>query len=183
MTATGDEKSLTGIVLAGGKSSRMGTDKAHLNWHGDTLLNHMLARLRASGAEHLLISGDQPGYPCITDSTPFAGPGCALQNVLSRLPSSSAGALIVPVDMPLLPVAALRELSRYPEGAYFSGHPLPAYLPNIIPNRKVDRVYAIHTALGTQAIDLPHQWQSYMQNINTPEQWQCLYTINIDETD
>jgi molybdopterin-guanine dinucleotide biosynthesis protein A len=30
-----------GIVLAGGRSSRMGTSKAALEWHGSTLLRHV----------------------------------------------------------------------------------------------------------------------------------------------
>ncbi len=36
---------ITGIILAGGKSSRMGTDKAFLDFEGKTLLNHAIALL------------------------------------------------------------------------------------------------------------------------------------------
>ena len=33
-----------GIVLAGGRSSRMGTPKAALEWHGSTLLRRVVGR-------------------------------------------------------------------------------------------------------------------------------------------
>ena len=41
---------IDGIVLAGGLSSRMGRDKALLPWHGRTLLEHTLDRLRSEAA-------------------------------------------------------------------------------------------------------------------------------------
>src|SRR3954454_19953664 len=39
-----------GIVLAGGRSTRMGTPKAALEWHGSTLLRHVVG-LVARGVE------------------------------------------------------------------------------------------------------------------------------------
>ena len=43
-----------GIVLAGGRSSRMGTPKAWLDWHGSTLLRRVCG-LVARGAEGVIL--------------------------------------------------------------------------------------------------------------------------------
>lgn len=172
--------SIIGIVLAGGKSTRMGTDKAKLMWQGKPLLDHSIAKLIATGATQIWVSGNYPGYPCIPDQTPFAGPGRALSNILRKLPADSSGALIAPIDMPLLPVAALHELINHPHGAFFCTQPLPAYFPNRAPSSNVDSVYAIHNELGTRELELPIQWQPYMQNINTPDHWKLILTNEMD---
>ena len=46
---------LMAAVLAGGKSSRMGRDKASLPYRGGTLLEHQLEKLRALGIEDELM--------------------------------------------------------------------------------------------------------------------------------
>lgn len=52
--------SFSAAVLAGGRSTRMGTDKAFVLWRGRTLLEHQLATLRALGPNALLVSRPQP---------------------------------------------------------------------------------------------------------------------------
>ena len=49
--------SITGIVLAGGLSTRMGRDKALLPWQGRTLLEHMRGLLMQAGAREVWVSG------------------------------------------------------------------------------------------------------------------------------
>ncbi len=46
---------VAGIILAAGASSRMGEDKALLNWHGRTFLEHLSAALRSAGAQPLRV--------------------------------------------------------------------------------------------------------------------------------
>ena len=48
---------LAGVVLAGGKSSRMGEDKAQLVWQGETLLDRARQCLRTAGWDDVLVSG------------------------------------------------------------------------------------------------------------------------------
>ena len=52
--------SFSAAVLAGGRSTRMGTDKAFVLWRGRTLLEHQLSTLRALGPNALLVSRPQP---------------------------------------------------------------------------------------------------------------------------
>ena len=53
--------SFTGVVLAGGRSSRMGRDKALLEIDGCTLLDRAVALLHEAGAATVIVSGDRPG--------------------------------------------------------------------------------------------------------------------------
>ena len=48
---------LSGVVFAGGRSRRMGRDKAFLTIGGTTLVRRQVALLGAAGCNELLISG------------------------------------------------------------------------------------------------------------------------------
>ncbi len=56
-----------GVVLAGGRSSRMGAPKAALEWHGSTLLRRTVAIVaRATGGPVVVVRAngqDLPGLP------------------------------------------------------------------------------------------------------------------------
>ncbi len=106
--------SLTACVLAGGKSTRMGQDKAGVLYRDQPLLQHQLATLKQIAPDHMLISGRsdachaQAGVPVILDETPDAGP---LGGVAALLQAASTPlVLIVAVDMPLLTADFLRML-------------------------------------------------------------------------
>ena len=59
---------ISGIILAGGRSSRMGRDKAALPFGDGTLLSAQTKKLHALGITDILISGYADGM--IPDDTP-----------------------------------------------------------------------------------------------------------------
>lgn len=100
--------SCLGVVLAGGRSQRMGVDKARLLWRGRTLLEHATGMLREAGCSRVLVSGDHPGYACVPDQFPDRGPLGGLASIVGQ--ASEARWLVVAIDQPLLDASMLRAL-------------------------------------------------------------------------
>lgn len=94
---------VTAFVLAGGKSTRMGKDKAFVMLDGQTLLDRMLNVARSVAAA-VCIVGDRakflPFAPVVEDVFPGCGP---LGGIHAALRSSSTDLnLILAVDVPFL---------------------------------------------------------------------------------
>ena len=104
-------------VLAGGRSSRMGQDKAALAFGKQTLLTHQLQKLEALGAGDLMISGwKEPAATArlIPDETPHQGP---LGGICACLRAAKYDTvLFLSVDVPLIPAETLRSLLRAHDG-------------------------------------------------------------------
>lgn len=103
----------TGFVVAGGRSERMGRDKALLPWAESTLLEHALARLRAVCADVRILAGAEARYagygaPVHTDLVRDAGPLGGVHAGLQNL--GAAFGLFLGVDTPLIPPALLGAL-------------------------------------------------------------------------
>ncbi len=162
---------IAGVVLAGGRSSRMGRNKALMEYNGRPLIDHMTYILKRAGVNNILISGEVDDYQGIPDETPFDGPAKAMENIMRRYPAYD-GFLFVPVDMPLLEPEALQTLLDCPNGAYFSGYPLPAFITAFLSETGVSSVKELLEVLGVPSVALPQQFQPMMSNTNTPEEWQ-----------
>ncbi|QIL90003.1 NTP transferase domain-containing protein [Microbulbifer sp. SH-1] len=133
------------VVLAGGLSSRMGRDKALLKLpDGETLLSRsqtLLERLEPPVGVRfspVLISGNRTGG--IPDRVSRAGPLGGLQAIARLLTeeeqdggSSCDAMLVIPVDMPLLSPALLRQLClagrEVEQAVCFGDFYLPCWLP------------------------------------------------------
>ncbi len=98
-----------GFVLAGGRSSRMGQDKALLQVGGRSLLDLALDKLRRLGVATPRIAGarsDLSSYaPVVPDLHPGCGPLSGIQAALAA--TTRPLNLFLPVDMPLLPARFL----------------------------------------------------------------------------
>lgn len=171
------------VLLAGGRSSRMGTDKAALPWGKGTLLTHMHAQLIAAGADEVIVSGDRPAHDGIPDATPDAGPMGALAQLAPRL--SEGAWIVVPVDMPLLSVDLLQALLATDAAcACVDGHPLPMALRLDAGLRTVIKAIgarsggerslrALQCEVDTRVLPAT-RWQHALRNCNTPGEWRAL---------
>jgi len=161
---------IAGVVLAGGRSSRMGRDKAFLDFGGKPLIDHMMELLRDVALKDVYVSGNIEGYPSIPDTQSFNGPACAIADVMAHL-TGYDGVLFVPVDMPILSVGVLEALMQNKAGGYFEEWPLPAFItqPCVVEN-----AYSVQKLLDEQGVtplEIPAQYKAEMQNFNTPEDW------------
>ena len=105
-------KRRAGFVLAGGRSSRMGQDKALLPWKGSTLLEAVAREvLQAAGNVTLIGSPERYenlGFPVVSDRIAGCGPLGGLHTALSV--TTADWNLLVACDMPAVTHQLLKEL-------------------------------------------------------------------------
>jgi molybdopterin-guanine dinucleotide biosynthesis protein A len=186
--------SVTGVVLSGGQSQRMGRDKALLELSGETLLARALRLLAAAASELLVVGHDSPavaalGVRTVHDEQPGLGPLGGIATALRSMRTEHA--LVVACDMPLLQPALLRYLiALAPEGDAV----VPRSAQGVEPLHAVYSVAclsAVEACLGEGARAVSallgrvatryveaREWQVYdpdglsFLNVNTPGEWQ-----------
>ena len=111
--------SLAGIILAGGKSSRVGLNKnkAHLKLAGKTLIDWVISKLTSLDnlkEEDVIIVGPKEKYPhfkqVVEDIFPQKGPLGGIYSGLRASPSQYN--IVVGCDMPFLEVKLLQHMSE-----------------------------------------------------------------------
>jgi len=180
------DRSTIGIILAGGRSSRMGRDKALLEHpqYGN-FLEYAEALLRELPLEKVVISGARPGG--IEDLIPGQGPLGGLYSV-ARTTGVDA-ALVIPVDMPLLGREHLSELLAEGQASgrpcYFENFFFPLWLPlnsdcldylrRAVEGSARNSVGALLRHLGAESISIKSAGD-WHRNINTPADYLGLST-------
>jgi molybdopterin-guanine dinucleotide biosynthesis protein A len=105
---------MTGLLLAGGRSRRMGTDKALVEFHGARLAERGLRILRSVCDDVVVASGDGSrlaslGAPQVADAAPDSGP---LGGIVAGLEAAATDLVaVVAVDMPFASAGVLRLLA------------------------------------------------------------------------
>jgi molybdopterin-guanine dinucleotide biosynthesis protein A len=103
-----------GWVLAGGRSLRMGQDKAGVVLAGRPLLEHMLGKLLTLGLRARVAGLREPvaenAAEVLSDAHPDCGPLSGMETALAR--SEAVLVLVLGVDLPLLEVEFLRWMLR-----------------------------------------------------------------------
>jgi molybdenum cofactor guanylyltransferase len=105
-----------GIVLAGGRSSRMGTPKAALEWHGSTLLRRVTGIVaRATGGPVIVVRAPGQALPALPrgvevteDAREGGGPLQGLAAGLAAIGGRAQVAFVSSTDAPLLHPAFVR---------------------------------------------------------------------------
>ncbi|AIY13682.1 molybdenum cofactor guanylyltransferase [Cellulophaga baltica] len=105
---------LYGLVLSGGKSTRMGTDKGLIAYHGIPQRDYIYKLLEeVCDATFLSIREDQAAtipenFQIITDENKFKGPFNGILSAHKKYPKVAW--LVLACDLPLIDVKALKEL-------------------------------------------------------------------------
>jgi molybdopterin-guanine dinucleotide biosynthesis protein A len=198
---------VAGVVLAGGRSSRMGRDKASLVFDGSTLLQRTaeaLARVvdevvvvRAPGQQLPAMELD---VPVVEAEDPVEGEGPLVGIAAGLRATSTDTAIVVAVDMPFLQPPLLRLLAeRVQAGARWAlpiaeGRPQP--LCSAFATSAVE-VLERHITAGDRApmaaaddleVDRiePEEWRTVdaagrsFLNVNTPEEFDAAQRL-LDE--
>ena len=180
--------SQAGYVLVGGRSSRMGRDKALLPYRGITLGRYVAGAVAAAAGNATLIGDPERysvfGYPVIPDLYPGEGPLGGILTALAH--SSSDWNLITACDMPAL-------------GPEFLGQLLDAarkrrsdILVPLTPGERLEPLCAVYCGdargvlqaafergvrkiseafKGLRVAPYPVAEVAIFQNVNTPEEW------------
>lgn len=123
------------IILAGGRSSRMGRDKAALPWHGATLLTDLLLRSQAVAFDEIVVSANRPpdlsALPpelaarvrVVADDCQDCGPLGGMEAAFRACTCSYC--LVLSVDLPFYDFSPVKQL--LPELAKMS--PIDLFLP------------------------------------------------------
>ena len=189
---------LAGVVLAGGKSSRMGTDKSLLTLPDShlSLLEHSQKKLALLCNTNVFISGSQHNNG-IADIIPNCGPLSGIHGAITHIemyhPDMSE-LLVVAVDMPDLGTDNLNHLLTVGREKHclcaFENCYLPLYIPlSVEVTEYLDRVlkaqsveaimqpkqqrFSVKVMLDSlQGLQIQPLKKAQLDNINTPVQWQ-----------
>lgn len=181
-----------GLVLAGGKSSRMGADKSLLVFNQHPLVEHSQGLLKQTGLNSVLISSNTLEN-ALPDKIIDCGPLSAIHSLANEEGVKDvSGMLVLPVDMPLLSVSLLNELcfqgKRFNSACFYVGNPLPAYIPinaklaEILEQQLKSRDFSIKTllkklkavSLAVPKLDKDLTELSPFFNLNTQIDWEML---------
>lgn len=174
------------LLLAGGKSSRMGEDKAELRIAGTTMLQRTRKLLEAAGCSPVIVCGEKFGgivdeYP---EQGPLGGIHAGFQQLMKLKPETAKQVLVVPVDMPKLTVSTLKRLVACTSSAGAACYHVSA-LPCLLPCNSSVTDY-LHASLTNpdadrsirallrhlNSVEVTAEQPSLLINTNTPQQWQ-----------
>lgn len=173
------------LILAGGRSRRMGQDKALIRWGNETLLERAVRFWRTSGrVDRVLVAEGTPGRfsplppgaEPVADRVPGRGP---MEGLVAGFEASGAELLYVSaVDLPNLRPEAILPPPEHDAAVYRrDGRPEPlfgVYRRSVVPaagallEQGNGRMSALLEAVHTDYYYTPPCLEGVLQNLNTP---------------
>src|ERR1051325_1673089 len=115
---------LSAVILAGGRSRRMGRDKAWLEFRGRPLIVRAVELARGLGVREIFISGraevDYSQLNCrvLLDEQPGLGPVAGIERALQA--AEAPLLLVLAVDLPRMTPDFLNQLIRHGDASCFA---------------------------------------------------------------
>jgi molybdopterin-guanine dinucleotide biosynthesis protein A len=192
MQTDGKFDDITGVILAGGRSSRMGRDKAMLKVAGISLFERIL-RVMQDLFSNVLIAGDwqdltRPGVPCYPDCYP----GIALGGIYTGLFEAKTHLIFVSAcDLPYPDTNLIRQILSHREGYDVVVPKNPAGLEPLFAlyskaclepirdmlERGEYRIYDFYPQIRVRYLgveELPSGWEWSLMNVNTSEEYHSI---------
>ncbi|MGI6095772.1 MAG: molybdopterin-guanine dinucleotide biosynthesis protein B [Lachnospiraceae bacterium] len=187
------------LLLAGGKSSRMGQDKGSLLYKGRSFVDTLLCKGEQAGLHTFFLSGhscSREDVRIVPDEYKECGPLGGLQACMKVMKTPYC--LVAPVDVPQIPVSVLKELLRVhrsmremelQDQVLILKHeereePLIGIYPTNLEKKIADHlsgkkysVFGLLREVGYQTAEIPTDaWRT--DNINTPEAYRKLLEVS-----
>ena len=192
---------LSAVVLAGGKSSRFGRDKAEMEFSGQRVLDGLIVTLRKFPFQKLAVvsaQGQEREWPeplvSLRDDQEGLGPVGGIVTALRHLPG---GILVTACDMPLVSGALIEWLLGYYDAhadAVIPRHrggiePLfgiyeKSFLPAIEESIQAGR-YALHFIIeeaNVRFVEVPEPFSARFANVNTAEDYKRMQEVMTKKT-
>lgn len=183
---------ITAYILAGGRSSRMGSDKGMLLLNETVFVEHIVNTLKEAQIENITIVSTNTAYDflnCkrIEDIYPDKGPVGGIFTALSH--SETKQNIILSVDVPLISAEIIKWLvANIDEQRQITQvrvedktNPLVAiYCKELVSvfeehlKRDQLKLRMVIDEIPNCTIDVPKKWTAQLQNINTKEDYQNL---------
>lgn len=158
-----------GLLLTGGRSSRLGKDKANLPYHNATLARVLGERLAGAVDIAIEVGDGASGLPHVRESPPGGGPLAAVARGWGALVDQGelSGVVVLACDLPLMSGAALSFLARHPSPAtvipvangrlQFLSSRLSAATASRAMGLVASGASAMMALLGSERVDLVHE--------------------------
>jgi molybdopterin-guanine dinucleotide biosynthesis protein A len=179
-----ERTNITGIILAGGKSSRIGFDKGVINLNGKPFIVHIIEAMKPLVNNIIIVSDntdyDKFGYQIVNDLIKNSGPVAGLYSGLSN--SKTEYNLVLSCDVPLIKTFILEQLidrfdidydmiqlqsenKSMPLIAIYKTHCLHTFEAQLNKNKKRLRIAV--EQLKHKTITIDSECDQYVKNINT----------------
>lgn len=171
---------LGAMILSGGASSRMGADKALIDWLGRRAVDWVADLALEVGAKIVVTVGTADyGLPLVVEETPLGGPvGGVLAGAVALRDAGCLRALVLAVDAPSLTAEDLAPLlaAGAAGGAYEGLHfPLVVALEALPSDARDDWPMArLIERAGVVRLAAPLGTQARLRGANTPQEREAL---------